>query len=212
MTTRNSSRKNGSNDDNCFEKPAPNRAKSSKKKKTWSQQNRDSNNLKSKSNKSVPNKSGKLQYKFSYWFREDHRSPIFGVQFNQHLPEGQNYFATVGSNRISVYECLNDGSVRLVQCYADTDADESFYTCAWSYDDVTGFPLLAAAGSRGVIRIMSNACQQCIKHFIGHGKLFQMLTRSLMITFSVSQVMPSMISKYILWIPTFCYLSVKITL
>lgn len=169
--TRNSSRKNGSIDDNCFEKPAPNRPKSckKKKKKSWSQQ-RDSITSKSKSNKSIPSRSGKLQYKFSYWLREDHRSPIFGVQFNQHLPEGQNYFATVGSNRLSIYECLNDGTIRLVQCYADTDADESLYTCAWSYDDITGFPLLAAAGSRGVIRIISTTSQQCIKHFVGHGQ------------------------------------------
>ena len=149
-----------------------NKLKAPKKKKAPNigQPNRDTNSsLKSKSNKAVPNKSPKLQYKFSYWLREDHRSPIFGVQFNQHLPDGQNYFATVGSNRLSVYECLNDGTIRLVQCYADTDTDECLYTCAWSYDDVTGFPLLAAAGSRGIIRIISCASQQCIKHYIGHG-------------------------------------------
>jgi polycomb protein EED len=129
-----------------------------------------SSSTKAKAEKSVPKyKHSKLQYKFSYWLREDHRCPIFGVQFNQHLPDGENYFATVGSNRISIYECLKDGSIRLVQCYADTDTDESFYTCAWSYDDVTGFPLLAAAGSRGIIRIISNVAMQCIKHYIGHG-------------------------------------------
>lgn len=116
----------------------------------------------------VSNKFRNLRYKFSNYVKEDHRCPIFGVQFNQHLKD-QNYFATVGSNRISVYECLNDGTMRLVQCYADPDSDESFYCCAWSFDDSTGYPLLAAAGNRGVIRIISTAVVQCVKHYIGHG-------------------------------------------
>ncbi|XP_038059691.1 polycomb protein EED-like [Patiria miniata] len=112
----------------------------------------------------------KLQYKCNGFLKEDHGQPIFGVTFNPFFKEGDALvFATAGSNRVSVYELVDGGGMKLLQSYIDADSDESFYTCAWSYEEKTGLPLLAVAGSRGTIRIISPITMQCVKHYIAHG-------------------------------------------
>jgi hypothetical protein len=65
--------------------------------------------------------------------------------------------------QVTLYECHSQGEIRLLQSYVDADADENFYTCAWTFDTSTSHPLLAVAGSRGIIRVINHITMQCIK-------------------------------------------------
>ena len=74
-------------------------------------------------------------FRFSCHLREDHGQPLFGAQFNQHLIKEQAIFASVGKDRISIYECPRQNEqgdnnaigIKLLQCYADPDVGAYVY-------------------------------------------------------------------------------------
>ena len=52
----------------------------------------------------------KLFFRCTGFLREDHGQPIFGVSVNHHLgPDQPLVFATVGNNRVTIYEGLQNG-------------------------------------------------------------------------------------------------------
>ncbi|TMW51453.1 hypothetical protein DOY81_003478 [Sarcophaga bullata] len=141
---------------------------------TTSRSRSPNSRLNKTSRKGRPTKIVKPLFKYNCHLREDHGQPLFGAQFNHNLSNEHAIFACVGKDRVSIYECSNDsevtgGGLRLLQCYSDPDPDENFYTSAWSYDPVTSDPLLAAAGYRGVIRLLNPSKNMSTKHYIGHG-------------------------------------------
>ncbi|RWS24034.1 Polycomb protein eed-like protein [Leptotrombidium deliense] len=112
----------------------------------------------------------RIIYKFSSFLNEDHNEEIYGCQFNSQLQsEGHIIFATVGSNRVSIYECNKRSKIKLLQAYQDPCKDEVYYCCCWTQDSNTQCSLLIAGGLRGIIRIINTSKGKCTEHFIGHG-------------------------------------------
>lgn len=111
-------------------------------------------------------KTAKLKYKFVETATEDHKKPIFSIQFNRYV--AYDMFATVGANRITVYKII-DNLLEPVLCFADPNTNESFYCCAWAIDLQNKETTLLAAGANGIIRIISPSNPHSIKYLSGHG-------------------------------------------
>ena len=112
----------------------------------------------------------KLPYRCTGFYKEGHGQPLYGVSVNPHVMKGKCVmFATVGFNRVTVYQTEETGDkIKMLQCYADPDTKENFYSCAWSYDTDTGNPILAAGGVRGIVRVLSPASMTCVRNLVGH--------------------------------------------
>lgn len=127
------------------------------------------------------------QFKCVTHVKERHNQPLFGVAFNPDIQtRGQYVFAVCGSNRVSVYEASDDGSLNIIYSFSDPETDEVFYSCCWSFEErskdrviteIDSFgqsrissydPLLIAAGARGIIRII-NPMTMVNKNLKGHG-------------------------------------------
>jgi len=117
-------------------------------------------------NETKEKRNSSLNFKFCGYIKDKHSKPLYGVQFNHNLPKDNDFFAVVGSNRVTVYECLKNGSNRLVQCYSDPDPKEDFWTIVWSFDELSGNPLIITAGVRAIICIIDCTQQKCVKHLI----------------------------------------------
>ncbi|RLN95885.1 hypothetical protein BBJ28_00025101, partial [Nothophytophthora sp. Chile5] len=79
-------------------------------------------------------------------------------------------FAAAGGNRqLTVYECLENGGLDVIQVYCDGDQEEQYFTVAWTVDVLTGSPLLAVAGFRGHIKVINCITQSVVTVLSGHG-------------------------------------------
>lgn len=131
---------------------------------------RVSNGKKASSYVNNNKKAANFHFKYSHHVAESHKQPIFGIAFNSYLETSSDrrVFAVTGSNRVSVYECMKDGHMQLLQSFDDPDKEEIFYCCVWTYDDVSFESILIASGARGIIRI-TNTARITHKQLKGHG-------------------------------------------
>ena len=74
-----------------------------------------SNGDKKKKKLKNKNVNPKLNYKCIGYWKENHGHPIFGVSVNHHLDSSSpTVFATVGYNRVTIYEAMS-GGIKLLQ-------------------------------------------------------------------------------------------------
>lgn len=98
--------------------------------------------------------------------KEDHNQPLFEVQFSWHSKKGDPLaFATVDLLYTNVTHkekssCCNPMWMLVLM---------KTFTLVHGHDSNPSHPLLAVAGSRGIIRITNPIAVQCIKHCVGHG-------------------------------------------
>ena len=79
-------------------------------------------------------------------------------------------FATVGSNRCSVYEFnTNNNEIKLIDSFMDADQKEIYYSCCWTNDLESNEPLLAIAGFKGIIRTLFPFKSKIKSALFGHG-------------------------------------------
>uniref|UniRef100_A0A0D9X464 Polycomb group protein FIE1 n=1 Tax=Leersia perrieri TaxID=77586 RepID=A0A0D9X464_9ORYZ len=111
--------------------------------------------------------SREREYKITNMHTEG-KHPVYAIVFNFLDVRYYDVFATACGPRISTYRCLMDGKLALLQGYIDDNSDESFFTVSWACD-VDGKPLLVAAGSTGIIRVINCTSEKIHKSLIGHG-------------------------------------------
>lgn len=141
---------------------------SDSKSQTSRPQNRKSKKIKQQRGR----KPAPSYYKYNSFITESPGTQIFAISFNYFVKDRQ-IFASAAGNKISIYECLDDEeqSMKLLRVYSEPDKDEVFNAVSWSYDSIG--PILAAAGVKGVIRVIQCNGQpmSCYKNLIGHSEL-----------------------------------------
>lgn len=118
------------------------------------------------------NEDTKSRYCLANHLKEDHNEPLYNVQIHRpfEIDPKSIVFATVGSNRCSIYEYEPaTKSLELIDAYQDADAAEIHYTCAWTTDPVTDDPIISVSGVKGIIRTIVPFKSMYKPALIGHG-------------------------------------------
>lgn len=64
---------------------------------------------------------------FSASVKEKRKKQLWAVEFNNYVKFGQsNVFAAFGGTQFSIYECTQNGSIKLLTCFEDPDVSNHF--------------------------------------------------------------------------------------
>ena len=115
-----------------------------------------------------PHNQGK--YRLSSMVADDHGQNLYCVSLNGISPNHSDVFATVGSNRATIYRCEADGGMRLLQCYVDESEEEAYFACTWCKAQKSSNAMLAVAGQSGVIRVIDVTAELVFRNLRGREK------------------------------------------
>lgn len=72
---------------------------------------------------------------FSAYVKEKRKKQLWAVEFNNYVKFGQsNVFAALGGTQFSIYECTQNGSIKLLTCFEDPDVS-NIIKYFWFYFD-----------------------------------------------------------------------------
>ncbi|KAK7351300.1 hypothetical protein VNO77_10636 [Canavalia gladiata] len=111
----------------------------------------------------------KKRYIVTNRVQEEKKRPLYAIVFNFIDSRYLNVFATVGGNKVTIYQCREGGDIVVLQSYVDPNKDESFYTVSWACN-ANGSPLVVVGGIRGVIRVIDAGREKIHNNFVGHGE------------------------------------------
>ena len=107
-------------------------------------------------------------YSLKCALKENHKQSIYSVACCP-FSKWDNYFCTVGANRITIYENHSNGAATVSQIYQDIDEEEIFYTCVWSLCNKSKSPIVCASGKTGIIKIIDVFKLKMVQALVGHG-------------------------------------------
>lgn len=59
---------------------------------------------------------------FRSYVKENRSKQLWSIEFNNFLNDGQpKIFVALGGSQFSIYECLENGNIKLLMCFADPD-------------------------------------------------------------------------------------------
>ena len=93
--------------------------------------------------------------------------PMYSVKFCDTL-HYYDYFGSCGKNAATIYHVAPDGC-EVVNVFVDEDAEEHFYTCAWTATQDTNTPLFILGGMRGIIKTINIVSLEINNFLVGHG-------------------------------------------